>query len=363
MSIHATEQGERIVREASATARGDVIAYQLGCLYPGFEGAPRGTLAAIFDRHGFPKAAERIRDIDGARALGAVVSSVGAHRRDAVKVDALEADTVDSHVRAWGVYRVARQPGERRSAFLLGARVFACPAGVYSAEPIDSPEIPELRAIADELADRARWLVQNADTTAISRAVCVAVGEAHVYGFISRGSYVARAGTDATDRVLALFAELRAEFYDPATRKGLRCSAVAVTAYDTQALSDAVIDDAEEQAAKLVATLRQEAGSGTVRLTTLQKRRDECAGMLAGLAPVKGLVGQFAERIEAIVRGVQAAYDAAESATDLQFPDWLNRVSPVTAAESSPVVPASEPAAARPVAPALETEASDVFSL
>lgn len=356
---------ERIATEAAQG--GKIIAYQLGALYPKFEGADRKELAEIFERHGFPRAAASVLDIDLDRALNEASGRIGGRRKDGLKVDKLEADTDAAHVRAWGIYRVVRQRGERGAQFALGARVYSTKESIHYAPPLEGSSDPECVKLADELLAKAQWLATNADTSAVSIALGQAIEEAGAYGFISRGSYVVRAGRVGTDRILACFKELRGRFYDETRRSGLRCSVVAITAHDQQALSDSVIDDAEVQVAELVAQLRLEAGSTSVRVTTLARRRQECVSLLDKLRPLRELIGTFSGRLEGIVTGVAKAYNEADEAVNLEVPEFLlgDGAPPEGELESAPESGPAEaaPESAPASAPAPEAPLDDLFAL
>jgi hypothetical protein len=193
-----------------------------------------------------------------------------------------------------------------------------------------------------------------ADSTDVSRALDAAITEAGAMPFLSRGVVVAPVGFPETDRLVALYRDLRAEFYSDETRVGLRAACVGVTQADTDAVSDAVLDDLEERLADAAAKLREEAGSGTVRAATLQRRRDDISA-LANLARERAAwLGTRAARFAEPIACLQAAYAGAVSAATMAFPESLRAIAeghrPAASAPESapPSEPAPEPA---PVAP------------
>jgi hypothetical protein len=345
-AIATVERAERLVGQTAQAGR--VLGFQLGALYPSFSGVPRARLADVFDRHGFADVAAQIRDVDAERALTTVVGRVGKSRRDGLRVDALEADTDDSHVRAWGIYQVSRQPGERASTFTIGARVFVAHDTIYHAAPLDAAEIPEARKLAAELAAAAERLLVEADTEAVSRAIFAAVKGSGALPFVSRGAYVAVSGFDGTDRVVALFREIRDRFYDGGTRAGIRTSAVAITEVDTDAVSDSVLDDFERRIAESAARLREEASSGKVRASTIQARRDEIATMAQQARERAGWLGSRADRLGEQIATLSRAYAEAVDATTLRFPDALAKVAGVEAAPPPPPPPPPPPGGSPP---------------
>lgn len=357
----ATDTAESLVRNAQS---GVVIAHQVGILYPGFEGAPRTELSEIFLRHGFPGASTRVLDIDAARAMTQVAGNVGSRRKDGLRLDSLKPG--EGHSAAWGVYRVSAVEDERSSRFVIGARIYVEKGVLHAASPVEGQTDDACLEFARKLIGEAVWLTANADTATVSTCIGRAIGEAGALAFISRGAYVLREGPDATSRLLACLAELRSRFYSEETRKGLRCTAIAITERDAKALSDSVIDDAEERVREMVEQLRQEAGSATVRPATLSRRRKECADLLAGLGPVRALLGDFAARLEQAVLQVQTAYNSADAAVDIKFPEFEG-ASPAAQPEAQPeAAPSSAPAthaAPAPVAAPAPEATEDFFSI
>jgi hypothetical protein len=337
----------------TASEGAPIIAYQLGTLYPGFKGALRDEVAAIFERHGFDKLGASIREISAERALASTVGTVGRARRDGLRVDPLEADTADSHVRAWGVYRVIRRAGERASTFTIGARVFAAGETIAYASPVDDVTDPECYKLAQEIvadAQRAQLYAVAAD---ISKALSLAVTEARALPFVSRGAYVAPIGLPGTARIVNLFADLRAAFYDSATRTGLRCTAVAVTSHDRDAVSDAVLDDLEERIAMAAAQLREEAGRGNIRTGTLQRRREELAALLSDVDARSAWLGNRHGGLTKAACKLRDCYAGAVDAAALAFPAELAALADGAGASATQSeAPASVPAPEPPVAPA-----------
>jgi hypothetical protein len=342
MSLRSIESAEALVADASKG--GATVAYQTGVLYPGFTDAPREDLAALFERHGLAKAAKRMRDVDEVRALSLVVGRVGANRRDGLSVTELDHKDGD-HVTSYQVERSV-QTGTEQAAKVPGARVFSCPAGIFVAPPIGGAADPACMAFADQLRRQALRLVPHADAAVVSRILSVVLEEAHAYRFIARGSYVLRAGDPTAERVVACLRELRSMYYDPTTRTGLRASVVDVTQHgdNATAMSDAVIDDAEKQAAELLAKLKGEKIAGKAKYATLARRRSESVALLNSLGPVRDMLAGHAARLERICSGIAAAYAAAQSAADLEIPDWLEAEgATLGAAERDPEAPTSEP--------------------
>jgi hypothetical protein len=315
------ERGEAILEEAAAT--GQIIAYQIGTVYPGFKGANRDGMAQIFERHGFKASAEKLRTVDAESALGRVVAGIGK-RRDSLRVDPLQAATADKHTRAFGVYRVERHPGERSSKFVLGARVFTFDGRIYSSSPVDAAAIEDCRKLAETIAQQANWLLENADTRAVSHSLTHAIcAEAGAYSFIARGLYVARVGRPETKRLVDLAQELRRTYFDESTRIGVRGSAIAVVARDAVALSDAVIDDLIERIGEIEGQIREEAGNSTVKPATLQRRRESCEAILKDIDPVRALLGGWATKLAERADKLRGAYAVATDALHLDLPDFM----------------------------------------
>jgi hypothetical protein len=342
--MQSTESAEAIVNAAS----GVVIARQFGTLYPGGGGASREALATVFEAHGFAAQAKQLRDVDAERALGAAVGPVAQRRgADGIKIDAIEAESADDHKKAYAVTRYSRQAGERMPVQEPGgARVFTYMDQVYAAAPRpgDGPEIPECRAVAEAIATEANWRITNARfSTDVSKALTNAVRDGGACRFTSKGSYIGREGTSGTARLVALFNELRATFYNEATRQGLRTTPTALRGGDEQALSDSVVD---------------------ARKGTLQKRRDECEALLADLNNARELCGAFAERLSARVGELKRSYDGAVDAVSLELPAWVTDDSEADDnAVIGPVATPATPAEPEPTAEPTAEPTEDPFSL
>jgi hypothetical protein len=338
-------------------------------LYPGGGGASREALATVFEAHGFAAQAKQLRDVDAERALGAAVGPVAQRRgADGIKIDAIEAESADDHKKAYAVTRYSRQAGERMPVQEPGgARVFTYMDQVYAAAPRpgDGPEIPECRAVAEAIATEANWRITNARfSTDVSKALTNAVRDGGACRFTSKGSYIGREGTSGTARLVALFNELRATFYNEATRQGLRTTPTALRGGDEQALSDSVVDALETKVEEIAANMRAEAGNSKTRKGTLQKRRDECEALLADLNNARELCGAFAERLSARVGELKRSYDGAVDAVSLELPAWVTDDSEADDnAVIGPVATPATPAEPEPTAEPTAEPTEDPFSL
>jgi len=339
---------ENIVTDA-ASQGGTLLAFQVGCRYPRFTGVPREPLAETFERHDFPKIARRLRAITPARALAHVCSRPGDVARAGLHLVEVKRKAGD-HQQAWVICRAA-EVGVEDVEHLAGARVFSSPAGVYSAGSMAGTTDPACKALADDLAARADLLCKTCDIATVSKSITDALASVAAYPFLSRGAYILRASDTGTQRLVGLYRDLRAQFYDEAKRSGLQAGVAEIMGHagsgNMLAVSDAVINDAEEQVAALVATLADDQRrSGKLRTGTLAKHRDAAQGILDAMRPVRELLGASFERIERLTRGVLAAYQAASTPADLEMPDWLTDESAdLTVTEGPTAAPTvSEPA-------------------
>jgi hypothetical protein len=352
---------ESIVSDAAQG--GTLLAFQVGVRYPRFVGVPREALAATFERHGFTVAAKRLRALTERKALSHVCGRPGDVASRGLHIVAVKR-TEGDHQQAWVICR-ASEVGAENVEHAAGARVFYCPAGIYSSGPVLGTEDPECRALADSLADRARTLASTCDIATVSKACGAALQSVAAFPFLSRGAYILRADDPGARRLVALYRDLREQFYDDARRAGLQAGVAEITGHagsgNMLAVSDAVIGDAEARVAKLAKQLAEDRGSSKVRTATLAGHRDAAQAILDGLRPVRDLLGSSFERIERITRGVLDSYNAAATAADLTFPDWL-------ATEAADLGAATDDAAAsKPIAasdePATDDAGADPFNL
>jgi hypothetical protein len=264
--------------------------------------------------------------------------------------------TEGDHQQAWVICR-ASEVGAENVEHAAGARVFYCPAGIFSAGPVLGTEDPECRALADSLADRARTLASTCDIATVSKACTDALRAVAAYPFLSRGAYILRADDPGARRLVALYRDLREHFYDPARRSGLQAGVAEITGHagsgNMLAVSDAVINDAEAQVAKLAKQLAEDRGSSKLRTATLAGHRDAAQAILDGLRPVRELLGTSFDRIERITQGVLDSYNAASTAADLTFPDWLAAEAADLGADTADAAPA------RPVVASESEDATD----
>jgi hypothetical protein len=350
------DQAERLIGDTE----GRTIAFEIATRYPKFQGVSRAELAGVFEYHGFANAAKRVVEVTAETAASDAVSRVkavacGKQAADGVTYQVEPLRVADDHVRAWGVYESRARDGERAARKQLGARIFVAGDDVYAAAPIDQDPIEPCMVIARELVDYARYLEIHADTAVVSRCMGVAYDEAKLLPWIARGCYVAPVGPSSTDRIVHLAEDLRARYYDPATRTGIRVSAVPIKSGEkasVDALVDSVIDDIEATVADLASKLRGESGRGNVRASTFEKRRDEARALLDRIGEYEGLLGSFAERFRQAASSVEGAYAGAVAGQDLALPQWAAEA--VEDDESSAAVAAAreyaraqEPAVAR----------------
>lgn len=298
----------------------NVIAYQAGVLYPGFESAPRATLGRVFERFGFGRAAHGLVDIDPHRALSTSARRVGAHRKDGLRVQPLQHKSRE-HVLAFQIEETV-QRGRESAGAAPGARIFSNRTGGIVVGPApNGSELPSCMALAERIRTRAVRLLSDADTRAVSRAVNSMIEEARAFRFIARGSYMLRAGDPVTERVVGCLREIRSSFYDETTRAGIRAAVVEILDHrdNARAVRDAVTDDAERQVAVLVQQLQIEACAPNVRRETLEKRRCSAEALLESLSRLSPLLVAGGELIET-TRAVMAAYEKASSGAELSVP-------------------------------------------
>lgn len=318
---------ETIVSEAAQG--GTLLAYQVGVRYPRFAGVNREDLATCFDDHGFAPVAKRLRATTEEAALAHVcgrhtsrTASPGASAKGltVIKVKA----KLDDHLLTFVICR-ASEAGAEDVEHKAGARVFACPAGLYSAGPANgSPEDPECRALANDLVARAKILATTCDLSTVSKALTIAINSVAAYPFLSKGAYILRADDATAKSLVGLYRALRTRFYDENKRAGLQAGVAEIAGHGNMpAVSDAVVTDAEEQIVALAAMLEEDRGNSKLRPGTLAKHRAKAQAILDSLRPIRVLLGQSAERVERLTRGVLDSYAGAVKNTDLAFPEWL----------------------------------------
>lgn len=345
---------------ADANTGGTLLAYQVGCRYPRFAGVPRESLAALFDAHDFPAVASRLRATTERTALAHVCArpAAGAAASKGLHVVAVKR-TAGDHLQAWVICR-ASESGTEDVEHRAGARVFSHPSGIESAGPINgAPEDPDCRALADDLASRARLLASTCDVATVSKACTAALESVTAYPFLSRGAYILRANDPGARRLVALYRDLRATFYDEGRRAGLQAGVAEITgnsAGNMLAVSDSVINDAEAQVAALEELLtRDRRGGSKVRAVTKAKHRAQAQAILDGIRPLRELLGASADRIARLTHAVVDSYDRAESPEDLVLPSWaVDEIADMRDTGDAPA-PASSPAAA----PAASSPAAD----
>lgn len=319
----STSVAESIVSEAAQG--GTLLAFQVGCRYPRFAGVPREPLAQMFEDHGFPHVAKRLRAVTEHNALAHVCGRPGDVASKGLHVVAVKRKD-SQHLQAWVISR-ATEIGVEDVEHACGARVFSAPTGIYSAGPINGTEDRECRALADSLADRARTLASTCDVATVSKACTAALQSVAAYPFLSRGAYILRADDPGARRLVSLYRALRAAFYDDVRRSGLQSGVAEIMGHagsgNMLAVSDAVINDAEAQVAKLAEQLDKDRRNGKLRPGTLAKHRDVAQAVLDSLRPVRELLGGSFERITKLTEGVLESYKAATTAADLAFPEWI----------------------------------------
>jgi hypothetical protein len=351
--------GEQIAADA-ASQGGTLLAYQVGLLYPRFRGVPREALAECFERHDFTRIAKRLRSITERTALAHVcgrpgdVASRGLHM---VSVKQTDGD----HLQAWVICKAA-EVGREDVEHMAGARVFSCPAGIFAAGPVVGVEDPTCRALADELAARAQLLASTCDTATVSRACGDALGQVTAYQFLSKGSYILRAGDPGAQRIAALYRDLRASFYDDVRRAGLQAGVAEVMGHagggggNVLAVSDAIITDAEKQVAALEAQWSKDQGA---KGHTLARHRNAAQAVLDGLRPLRALLGTSADRLERLTEALVRGYGNAQTAADLTLPDWVRDECEALRDAGTDDEPVTGPAIPAPVAAPEADEADE----
>jgi hypothetical protein len=315
---------ERIL--ADAAQGGTVLAYQVGVRYPRCSGADREALAAVFEAHGFTRAASRLRGVTPHTALTHVAGRAGKARRDGLTVVAIKRKAGD-HVQAFAVCR-ATEKGRvtpEDVEHLTGARVFSHAVGIEADAPVTGAEDPACRALANLIAAEAIRIAQGwGDVAIVSKALTCALEDARALPFLSRGSYCLRATDPAAERIAACYREITETFYDATRRSGIRCTVVEIAgAANVGALQDTLIDDAESQALALIDQFARDRANGALQAKTLDARRATTQALVDSVRPVRDLLGSFAARLERITSTVLAEYEAAKTSADLAFPDWL----------------------------------------
>ena len=357
--------------EAALSDGSEIVAYQVGQRYPRFAGCPRVAFADVLEAYGYSHAAKSVRECSAPRALQAVISRrgkakaarLGRSMSNGLRVDCtiMPLDTDNPDVRSFGIYLSERPKGERGAAPVCRARVYACPDGtIAAARPVDTDEHPAAVQLAEEIAKEAHNLVANCEVVDVSAALCDCYEEAGALPFLGKGSYLVR-HDDAGQRLVACLNAIRGGFYDEDSRQGIRARAVAVTARDRAAVSDAVIDSVESRVAELAGQLRSV--DGKTRASTLESRRAECAAILRDIDAHRELLGQWAERFAGQAAQVRQAFDQAVAGQTIDLPDWLDTAAAPEAPVSSPE-PAAPAESAPEAAPEPESDAGlEVFDL
>lgn len=303
-----------------------VIAYQTGALYPRFVDVSRAALARVLRRHDFQAAADRLVDMDHARALSFMVSKIGANRRDGLSVAVLRHPSGD-HLTSFQVQRRV-QSGREQARHVPVVRVYSRSSGLF-VEALTNNGKPDAEglAFAEQLRASALRLVTHADTAVVSRILTLVLDEARAYRFISKGTYMLLAGDPASDRVVRCFREVRAQFYQELGATGIRVSVIELTAepVNVAAVRDAVVDECERESAELLLRLCVEQGRVKAKGSTLQRRLADAERHLAHVSTVRGhLRGAFVP-LDGIARDLVAAYSSAESLTSVTVPPALAR--------------------------------------
>jgi hypothetical protein len=357
--------GELIAAEA-ASQGGKLLAYQVGLLYPRFRGVPREALAEVFDRHGFAKIAKRLRSITERTALAHVCGRPGDVASRGLHIVSVR-QTDGDHLQAWVICK-ASEVGREDVEHMSGARVFSCPAGIFAAGPVVGVEDPTCKALADELAARAQLLASTCDVATVSRACGDALGEVTAYQFLSKGSYILRAGDPGAQRIAALYRDLRASFYDDVRRAGLQAGVAEIMGHagsgNMLAVSDAIITDAERQVSELEAQLDKDRASGRRQPGLLQRHRAQAQAVLDSIRPLRELLGASAERLERLTSELVKGYGNAQHSSDLSLPDWVrDEIANIRDAGAPPPArPVGEPATSADAEPESEPAVSDAAS-
>jgi len=305
-----------------------ILGYQIGVLYPGFSGAPRGELAEICGRHGFSVAARRLSDVDRDLALSTVARRVGSRRKDHLRVVPLDYRS-PGHGRAFQIEEVLQQ-GRESAGSVAGARIVSTEEKITVEAPASGPEIAACMTLGRRLRDKAEWLVTHADTRTVSRAIEAMMAEVRGFRFLSRGSYILGAWDPKSARVTACLSELRHRFYDEASRTGLRASVVTVTdaGENLAILTDAAIDDTERRLLLLTTQLSAEARSESVLPSTLERRKRASRELHESIENMAWLLGWPAARLLSRAKDIRDAYALARSGKELVAPGWIEPETP-----------------------------------
>ena len=375
---------ERVAAEAGS--HGKLLGHIVGAKYPKFRGASRSALVALLTRHGFEAEAKPLEDSDYVRALSATVaeSSRGIlgsltprSGRLQLKLDPLPTESPD--VKSWGVYWGERKDsGQRSTQFVCGARVYATPTGIYHDRPVDHAEHEVARRAAEMLAIEANRRIAECSLAEVSKAVGSICESGGGLPFISRGSYVLPIQAPRASAALDVLRALRSEHYDTDTRSGVRIGIVTLAAHDADALSDAVIDEAEERLVAMAAKVRDTLDSRKkVHGRTLDTARQECRDLLALVKAHQERLGAWGARLLKQATDLHTTWErqsTSHAMWESDVPEWARadeppadplpdprRPEPVPEAEPAPASEPPPPAPAKP-APAAPPDDDDSFS-
>ena len=315
-----------------------LIGYQFGAIWAAGQLFPREPLAAVMEAEGFPGAAKLCREITGEKALASAVRakapslcSQAARYATARQsggetvvfhVEGLEADAGDGHVRAWGIYREVRRPGEESSSWEpMGARLFVTASGVYAAPPKDTPDDPVCAKIAQSIVAHAGVLLSSMDNTLTSAVLTRAYQEAGAFTHLCEGLRLGLASA-GIEKLVTLCLRLRAECavpvsVEPRFKGGISESHV----------SESLVRSVQADIEKLVEGMRVDA-ERDMGVAMLDRRRAQLQEKIDYVGHWRSLLSGWDGELEGKLRAAKSAYDSAVSGAALSLPDWAKDDAP-----------------------------------
>jgi hypothetical protein len=336
---------------------GQCIGYQFGAIWPDSTLYPREPIARVLEDEGLTAAAKVARDIEPAKALAESVRARAAtlcseasraessqHSVDTVlfRVEALDVDTANAHLRAWSISRGVRPPAERSPVWQpTGARVFVSPSGIFAAPPKDGPEDMVCAAIARELVRHAHVLLATMDNTLASRTLDAAYREAGAFPHLCRGLKMGlRSGR--TDKLVSACLRLRAECSLPVAVEPRFRGGISETY-----ISESLVRDLQGSVEEITAELVKDA-SRTMQPAMLARRRALLQERIDVVRNWRNLLAGWDGDLEAKLVRARDAYAAAVTGVTMTLPEWALDAAAATLPEGG--LPAAEPSDAERLA-------------
>lgn len=314
----------------------NLIAYQFGALFPRAGLYPREVVAQALEKRDIKGAAQLCRSVDGLKALTEAVRAKSATLCSQVArgieppatdvevflhVKQLQEDQADSHTRSWGVYVEHRKSGERASDWIMGARMFVSPAGMFAASPVDVAQIDECRDVADGIVAFAHQILNFLDNALASRVLSRAYSECGCFVHICEGLKMGLP-SKRVDQLVRACLEIRAltgisVSVEPKFRGGLAETYV----------SESIVRDLQSQVDDLVETMRGDTGRDLTNprtVTSFRKRRQAVQDKIDTLNKWRDLLHGWDSDIEGKLLACRDAYAGALNGTTLELPHWAD---------------------------------------